>query len=85
MQLLLRYLVVYLLHLQGAAALPQGITPSGVSSVTSATPAATSVVENDGSCDFSTMNDFIDYVNKNHHGGPELPESVPDHIRGGKS
>ncbi|KAJ5600169.1 hypothetical protein N7450_001236 [Penicillium hetheringtonii] len=66
MLLFLHYLVVFaLLHLQGAAALPQRITPSEFSSVTSATPTGTSVVENEGTCSFNTMNDFFDYANKN--------------------
>ncbi|KAJ6181591.1 hypothetical protein N7485_000233 [Penicillium canescens] len=66
MLLLLHYLVAYaLLHLQGAAALPQGMTPSEVSSVTSATPTGTSVVEKERACDFNTINDFFVYANKN--------------------
>ncbi|KAJ5991558.1 hypothetical protein N7522_011765 [Penicillium canescens] len=66
MLLLLHYLVAYaLLHLQSAAALPQGMTPSEVSSVTSATPTGTSVVEKERACDFNTINDFFVYANKN--------------------
>ncbi|KAL4862624.1 hypothetical protein BDV12DRAFT_207109 [Aspergillus spectabilis] len=48
-----------------ADALPQGITPSEVSSVTSATPTGTSVGDSERTCDFNTMNDFFDYANKN--------------------
>ncbi|OQE80886.1 hypothetical protein PENNAL_c0043G01427 [Penicillium nalgiovense] len=67
MRLLLHYLVACaLLSLQGAAALPQGIiTPSSVSSATTATPAGPSVVENERTCDFHTMNDFFDYTKNN--------------------
>lgn len=66
MLLLLHYFVAYaLLHLQGAAALPQGITPSEVSSLTSATPTGTSVVDNERTCDFNKIDDFFDYANRN--------------------
>ncbi|KAL2815419.1 hypothetical protein BDW59DRAFT_176170 [Aspergillus cavernicola] len=63
----LHYLVAYaLLHLQHAAALPQGTSPSEVSSVTTATPTTgTSIVEDDRNCDFDTMDDFFDYATKN--------------------
>ncbi|KAJ6186203.1 hypothetical protein N7519_007504 [Penicillium mononematosum] len=67
MRLLLHYLVAgALLSFQGAAALPQGIiTPSSVSSATTATPTGTSIAENERTCDFHTMNDFFDYTKKN--------------------
>lgn len=66
MLLLLPYIVACtLLHLQGAAALPQGITTSKVSSVASAAPTGMSVVDNERTCDFDTMNDFFDYTKKN--------------------
>lgn len=59
------YAMYALLHLQGAVALPQGIAPSEVSSVTSATPTGTSVVGNERICEFDTMDDFFHYANKN--------------------
>jgi hypothetical protein len=67
MSLLPHYLVAYaLLCSLGAAALPQEITTSGVSRVvTSPTPTRTSVIENEGNCDFKTINDFFDYANNN--------------------
>ncbi|KAJ5193878.1 hypothetical protein N7491_001209 [Penicillium cf. griseofulvum] len=68
--LLLHYLVGYaLLYLQGAAALPQGITSSDtsndVSNVTSATPTGTSTVDDGRHCDFTKMEDFFHHANKN--------------------
>lgn len=66
MLLLLPYIAICtLLYLQGAAALPQGITPLKVSSVPSATPTGMSVTENERTCDFNTMNDFFDYTKRN--------------------
>ncbi|KAL5003033.1 hypothetical protein BDV10DRAFT_155433 [Aspergillus recurvatus] len=63
---LLHYLVAYaLLHIQHVAALPQGLAPSEVSGVDSATPTGTAVVEGNRTCDFDTINDFFDYANKN--------------------
>lgn len=64
---LLHYLVAYaLLFSQGAAALPQEITTSEVSRVvTSPTPTKTSVIENEGTCDFKSINDFFDYASNN--------------------
>ncbi|KAJ5922881.1 hypothetical protein N7516_010584 [Penicillium verrucosum] len=66
MLLLLLYIVACtLFHLQGATALPQGVTPSQVSSEVSATPTGMSVVGNERICDFDTMNDFFDYTKRN--------------------
>jgi hypothetical protein len=67
MLLVVHYLVAYaLLRLQGAAALPKEITTSEVSRiVTSPTPTTTSVAENEGTCDFETINDFFNYAGKN--------------------
>ncbi|KAJ5963199.1 uncharacterized protein N7479_003075 [Penicillium vulpinum] len=63
---LLHYMLAYaMLYLQGATALPQGITPSEVSSVTSATPTGNFVMENERTCEFDTMSDFFDYTNRN--------------------
>ncbi|KGO45933.1 hypothetical protein PEXP_018130 [Penicillium expansum] len=66
MLFLLHYIVAYtLLFLHGAAALPQGMTPSKISSATSATPIGTSVLEKERTCDFDTMNEFFDYTKNN--------------------
>jgi hypothetical protein len=65
--LILHYLVGYaLLYLQGAAALPQEITSSEVSNVTSATPAGTSIVDDGRHCDFTKMEDFFHHAHKNN-------------------
>jgi hypothetical protein len=49
----------------GCCSTSTGITPSEVSTVASATPTGISVVENERTCDFDTMNDFFDYTKKN--------------------
>ncbi|KAL4861647.1 hypothetical protein BDV12DRAFT_190943 [Aspergillus spectabilis] len=49
----------------GARALPQGTSPTEVSSTISATPTGVSVVENVRRCDFDNMNDFFDHANRN--------------------
>lgn len=66
MLLLLPYIVACtLFYLQGATALPQGVTPSQVWSEVSATPTGMSVVGNERICDFDTMNEFFDYTKRN--------------------
>ncbi|KAL6232347.1 hypothetical protein BDW75DRAFT_217918 [Aspergillus navahoensis] len=61
------YLVLYaLIHLQRAAALPQGMTASEVTSVAPAEPTtATSSAVDGRKCDFNSINDFFDYATKN--------------------
>ncbi|KAL5043259.1 hypothetical protein BDW71DRAFT_188266 [Aspergillus fruticulosus] len=68
MLLLFHYLVAYaLLHVQHAAALPQGTSPRQyeTSSEAPASSTATSIAEDGRRCDFDNMNDFFDYANKN--------------------
>jgi hypothetical protein len=67
MLLLLHYIVTFiLLQVQHVAALPQGLTPSETSSsLTSAAPSATALVEGNRTCDFDKIDDFFKYANRN--------------------
>ncbi|KAL4996471.1 hypothetical protein BDV10DRAFT_187124 [Aspergillus recurvatus] len=64
----LRHYIVLcsLVHLQRAAALPQGTTTSEVTNVAAAEPTTATPSAADGrKCDFDSINDFFDYATKN--------------------
>lgn len=66
MLLLLHYVVACVVcYVQHAAALPQGIAPSKVSNVTSATQIEAFTLEGDRNCDFSTMDEFFSHAHQN--------------------
>ncbi|KAL3477015.1 hypothetical protein BJX99DRAFT_270169 [Aspergillus californicus] len=68
MLMFMHYLVAYaLLCSQHAVALPQGVSPSDVTSTSTAAPTpAESGVEDVRNCDFDNMNDFFDYATNNN-------------------